>query len=229
MKTLIALAGSLVVAGSASAALTDMFFEEIDNGNPDYVTYRVLASFDDLTDKIQAFAGLEGQPLYWQTDVASGLYNDDGDFGTGHIQDIPFGNGDNLDIDTWMTIGQIGGFDFSGVSFSPDFLGVPGGENLQVLTTGLTSFSDDDSAVFIPGAAKLVTTWGDNDVPVHVALAQFTVASSAAAEVYMEFGALIQWADEGGTTYQDYHVAIVPGPGALALLGLAGLIGRRRR
>ncbi|MDY7110630.1 MAG: hypothetical protein SYC29_18510 [Planctomycetota bacterium] len=229
MKTLIALAGSFVVAGSASAALTDMYFSEVDNGNPDYVTYRVLASFDNTTDKIQAFAGLAGQPLYWQTDVASGIYNDDGDFGTGHIQDIPFGNGTNLDIDTWMTLGQVGGFDFSGVAFSPDFLGIPGGEDLQVLTDGLTSFSDEDSAVFIPGAAKVVTTWGDNEVPIEVALAQFTVASSAASQVYMEFGAVIQWQDESGNNIQDYYTAVVPAPGALALLGLAGLIGRRRR
>ncbi|MDY7110632.1 MAG: hypothetical protein SYC29_18520 [Planctomycetota bacterium] len=227
MKTLIALAGTLALTGAALADFTGLTFEEIDNGNPDYRTFRVLARFSDLNDKIQAFAGLDGQPLYWTTNVQSGIYNDDGDFGTGHIQDIPFGNGDNLDIDTWMTIGQIGGFDFSGVSFSPDFLGIPGGEDLQVLTDGLTSFSDEDSAVFIPGPAKDVTTWGDNDVPVDVALAQFTVASSAASEVYMEFGAIVQWQNGAGENFQTY--AVIPAPGALALLGLAGVARRRRR
>jgi hypothetical protein len=226
MKTLIALAGSLVVAGTASADLTDVFFEVWDNGGSDYVTYRLFAEFDNTADAIGAYAGLEGQPLFFSTDAPGGIYNDDGYFGGGHTDDIPFGNAGNLDIDTWLTIGQVG--DFSGhPSFSPDFLGIPGGENQKVLVDGLTSFSDQNSAVFFPGAAVQVDTWGDAS---HVALAQFSVAAPGAAEMpFAEMGGVIQWVPEGGNAIQTEFYASIPAPGALALLGLAGLVGRRRR
>ena len=227
MKTLIALAGSLVVAGSASATLTDMYFTEIDNGNPDYTTYRVYASFDNPNDEIGAYAGLEGQPLMFSTNVGTGLYNFDGLFGGGHTDDIPFGSEPpaDWDLDSWLTIGLIGGF-AGHPSFSPDFLGVPGGENLKVIADGMTGFSDTNSAVFFPGPAVPVSTWGD---PANVALANFTVASELASEIIMDFAAVIQWVPEGGQVTQTYMEAHVPGPGALALLGLAGLLGRRRR
>ena len=228
MRLLPGLTGLLVLAGSASADLTGMYFAPIDNGEPDYVTYRAYARFDSYVDQIGAYAGLEGRPLFFSTDAPAGIYNVDV-HENGHFNDLPFGNGSYIDIDTWLTIGQVGGFE-GFPEFSPDFLGVPGGENVQVLVDGLTDFSHEDSAVFFPGPARPVHTWGDNDVPIDVALAQFTVAAPAPGEeLYMEFGAVIQWMNGDGDVFQDYHTAIVPAPGALALLGMAGLRGRRRR
>jgi hypothetical protein len=225
MRRLIALTGALVAAGSASADLTGMIFTPIDHGNPDYVTYRAYARFDNPFDAIRAYLGGEDEPLFFSTDAPSGIYNDDG-WPQGHLCDIPYGNLPNIEIDTWLTIGQIGGFQ-GFPDFSPDFLGVPGGEELKLLVDGLTSFSDDRSAVFFPDSAKPVNTWGDNDVPIDVALAQFTVADYGDPTV--EFGAVIQWVPEGGEVTQTYMTATIPAPGAMALLGLAGLVGRRHR
>jgi hypothetical protein len=225
MRLLIAFTGSIALAGSASADLTGMIFTPIDHGDPDYITYRAYARFDNALDQISAFAGLEGRPLFFETDAPGGIYNVDV-HENGHFNDLPFGYGSYIDIDSWLTIGQVGGF-IGFPDFSPDFLGVPGGENQQVLTDGLTGFFHEDSAVFFPGPAKPVNTWGDNDVPIDVALAQFTVADYGDPTV--EFGAVIQWIPEGGEVTQTYLTAGIPAPGAMAFLALAGLIGRRHR
>ncbi|MDY7110634.1 MAG: hypothetical protein SYC29_18530 [Planctomycetota bacterium] len=229
MRLLLVLTGSLALAGTASADLTGMYFAPIDNGERDLVTYRACARFDNPADWIGAFAGTEGRPLFFSTNVWSGIYNNDGCFGPGHIDDIPFGTWwTRLDIDTWLTIGRIGGLDgYDFPAFSPDFLGIPGGEDMKVLTDGLTSFSHEDSAVYYPGPAMPVNTWGDNEVPIDVALAQFVVEDRD--DLLIEFGAVIQWVPEGGEVTQTYLTAQVPAPGALPLLALAGLLHRRHR
>jgi MYXO-CTERM domain-containing protein len=226
MRRLMALTGALVLAGSASADLTGMFFAPIDNGDPDLVTYRAYARFDSPADRIGAFAGLDGKPLFFSTSAPGGIFNWPHSWNGDHIEDIPMGEGNVLDLDTWLTIGQVGGFE-TFPDFSPDFLGIPGGEELMVLTDGLVEFSHEDSAVYYPGPAKPVNTWGDNDVPIDVALAQFVVEDRD--DLLIEFGAVIQWIPEGGEVTQTYLTAEVPGPSAVALLGVAGLAGRRRR
>ena len=224
MKTLIALAGSLLVAGSASAAFTGVY--AVDMGNPasDEQTWRFYAGFDDPADGIGAYAGLDNQPFYF-TSFVGGIINYDN--GTDHLDDLPFDN-HTWDYDTWLTIGQVGGY--SGFpSFSPEFLGTDYNDPanlIQVLVSGMTGFSDTNSSVFIPGPAAPVTTWGDHTA---IALAQFTVPLAEGAGAIMEFGGVMQWADPNGDPIQTYFEVTVPSPGALALLGLAGLIGRRRR
>ena len=222
MKTLIALAGSLLVAGSASAAFTGVY--AVDMGNPasDQQTYRFYAGFDNPDDGIQAFSGLEGQPLLF-TSFAGGIINDDAT-GTGHEKDLPYTF--NGEFDTWLTIGATSGY--SGFpSFTPEFLGTTYSDPdnlIQVLVDGLTSFYHEDSAVFIAGPAVPVDSWGDHTA---VALAQFTVPLAEGVDI-MEFGGVLTWEDDGTPTNTEFYV-LVPSPGALALLGLAGLIGRRRR
>jgi hypothetical protein len=226
MKTLIALAGSLLVVGSASAAFDNVYAEQMDSAEGEQ-TWRFYAAFTSPDDFIGAYAGLEGQPLYF-TSYVGGIINHDGTYGMGHVQDLPFGNlpGD-ADTDTWLTIGQVGGF-VGFPSFSPFFLGSAyedPANPIQVLVDGMESFSDEDSAVFIAGPAAPVTTWGDYT---NIPLAQFTVPYTEGGMV-MEFGGVLQWAGPDGDPVQTYFEVVVPTPGALALLGLAGLIGRRRR
>jgi MYXO-CTERM domain-containing protein len=63
-----------------------------------------------------------------------------------------------------------------------------------------------------------------------VLIAQFTTfAGTGAYDIH--FSAGFQGKDDAGTTWQDGHEVFigVPAPGAVALLGLAGLAGRRRR
>ena len=229
MKTLIALAGSLLVAGSASAVFTGVYAVDMQNPDQNEQTWRFYASFDNAEDHIGAYAGLTDQPFVFKSYVG-GIINHDN--ATDHLDDLPFGtNTPNLDIDTWLTIGQIGGF-VGFPSFSPEFLGTDYNDPanlIQVLVDGITEWSDENSSVFIPGPAALVTTWGDEEAPYDVALAQFTVPASGGAELVMDFAGVLQWTGPDEVPVQSYFEVTVPSPGALALLGLAGLIGRRRR
>ena len=229
MKTLIALAGSLLVAGSASAVFTEVYALEMENADPNEQTWRFYASFDNAGDFIGAYAGLDDQPFVFKSYVG-GIINHD--FGTDHLDDLPFGANPNVATDTWLTIGQVGGY-LGFPSFSPEFLGTDYNDPanlIQVLVNGITEWSDENSSVFIPGPAAPVTTWGDVDVPIDVVLAQFTVPLAGGAGDIMDFGGVLQWAGPDEVPIQtEFFVHVVPSPGALALLGLAGLIGRRRR
>ncbi|HCV24089.1 MAG TPA: hypothetical protein DGN59_11570, partial [Candidatus Latescibacteria bacterium] len=63
-----------------------------------------------------------------------------------------------------------------------------------------------------------------------VLIAQFTTFSGSGA-YDIAFSAGFQGKDDAGVTWQSGHSVMiaVPAPGAVALLGLAGLAGRRRR
>jgi MYXO-CTERM domain-containing protein len=63
-----------------------------------------------------------------------------------------------------------------------------------------------------------------------VLIGQFTVVGGtgdAAADLLGQVN--IQGKDASGETFQEIGATWVPAPGAMALLGLAGLAGRRRR
>jgi hypothetical protein len=226
MKTALALAGPLALTGTAWAALVDVLWKDMENPNPQRCTYRLFARFDDPLDLVSAYAGLEGRPLYWSTSAPGGLINDDGYYeGPGHLNDLPYGNLPNVERDTWLTIGYVGGFsDFP--SFSPGFLGVPDGENVKVLVDGMTSFCHENSAVFLSGPPP-VHTWDPEGPWYDVALAQFTIESTG--DEWMEMSGFVQWQPFEGDVYQtDFH-AVIPAPGTLPLMALALLTRRRRR
>jgi hypothetical protein len=61
-----------------------------------------------------------------------------------------------------------------------------------------------------------------------VLIAQFTTFSGSGA-YDINFSAGFQGKDDAGVTWQSGHSVLIPAPGAVALLGLAGLAGRRRR
>ena len=226
MKAALALACSLALAGRACAALVDVLWKDMENPDPNRCTYRLFARFDHPWDKLSAYAGLEGRPLYWSTSAPGGLINDDGYYeGPGHLNDLPYGDLPNLERDTWLTIGYVGGFSRFPL-FSPHFLGVPGGEDVQVLVDGMTSFFDDDSAVFFAHWVPPVMIW-DHEPPYDVALAQFTVES--AGDEWMEMGGLVQWRPYDGDVFQTTFHAIIPTPGVLPLTPIVLLARRRRR
>ncbi|MDY7110679.1 MAG: hypothetical protein SYC29_18760 [Planctomycetota bacterium] len=226
MKTALALACSLALAGPACAELVNVFWTDMENPDPQRRTYRLFARFNDAWDRISAYASIGGRPLYWSTSAPGGLINDDGYWeGPGHLNDLPYGNLPNIEQDTWLTIGYVGGFSDFPV-FSPGFLGVPDGENVKVLVDGMTSFSDDDSAVYLAGNQNWVHCWDDED-PYDVALAQFTIESSG--DEWMEMGGVLQWHDFDGESYHTEFHAVIPAPGVLPAAALALFARRRRR
>jgi hypothetical protein len=60
-----------------------------------------------------------------------------------------------------------------------------------------------------------------------VLVAQLTTTAAVGGQVY--FAAGFQWRDSDGVTHQSFHEVMIPAPGAIAMLGLAGFVGQRRR
>lgn len=234
VKTLVlASAGSLLLAGAANAELAGVSFVVVQDTETDF-TVQAIANFTDTADILQAVAGLPGTPLVWETTASSGLVNDDdGDPDGGNEDDIPFAL--NGEFDSWLAMGATGIFS-ANFQFTPDFWGVPNGENITVLTDGLQSISNDDSAYFFGGPGNAV---GDLEGALgeegtgDVIIGQFSVGKDFEVRS-ISFSGLIQWATAGaGATQTPFSASIdvpaIPAPGALALLGLAGLAGTRRR
>jgi hypothetical protein len=126
-----------------------------------------------------------------------------------------------LEWDSYVTIGAIYangspfsnnalldiGIDFSNFNAGGDLLGV-----------------DNGSWFVTPADAQ------GGEVGGRVLIGQFTVIGGTGDGYADLFGQVnIQGKDANGETFQTLGVNWVPAPGALALLGLAGLAGRRRR
>jgi MYXO-CTERM domain-containing protein len=216
-------AGSFVVAGAATAAFTGLKIETyvgsdwVDNGydTTALVTYRLYADFDGGDeDGVLSIFGVTGAPM----DVVS----PDGVFSNSPVgldaltapQDLRFLGIFENQWDTYVTINlDTATGDATGTS--PGF---------ATETNSLASdWSTQNAAWFVtPDDAQSQAV--DN----RVLLAQFTHAAGAGpsggpsgtVNVLLLDGTELQGVAFGGAT---------PAPGALALLGLAGLAGTRRR
>jgi MYXO-CTERM domain-containing protein len=152
--------------------------------------------------------------------------------------------GDELRIaDTYITIGLHAGPGAPGATaFAPG----PGEWRSQTndMGNGLSSFGYQDSGVFISpdsqsqGTASLTPQGIDPDGLYRVLVMQLTVADMGDPKLGIEgtlgFMGVFFAGDSNATELTGDAVVFasgqqVPGPGALALLGLAGLVGARRR
>jgi MYXO-CTERM domain-containing protein len=211
-------AAALIFTGSAFAGLDSASFtvEEAVSG---YDTYRVFLNFTAPTDKLLAVNGdtdggynalsYSGGVLY---NALLGNYTPDD---TGRFAAVPTMAGDS-----YLTIGGQG----METSFSPGFLedngvGDPALGNYHVVRG--SSFTWANNGGYFdsnPGSGAFDTGSG-------VLIAQLTVASGE--DITFTGTASFNNAD-GNLSFANFAVTTVPAPGALALLGLAGL-GRRRR
>ncbi len=215
--------GSLLVAGKASADLIDVSIEASPFQHPDgdvWDTWRVVAHFDNLEDQIAAVVG----PLFFFTGGGD-MYNQEA-FPNLPPNDFPSAAIGGELFDSYVTIGAT---DFPhNVQFTPDFLGDWGGEPPPISVIKGSSFSESDGAWFFIGGPTLVAPWDGN-----VVVAQFTVLQGVGFHLEGNIG----WVDApppglggGGEILIDpFVVDNIPAPGALALFGLAGLAGTRRR
>ena len=212
-----AVAGSFILTGSASAGLTGVSFAVVDLGATGGTTYRFYADFDDPADQLLAVSGNSNVSGFLMT-TNTMLMNDGGPFAGTKNEDFVFLG---ADWDSWVTIGA-STFGTNDTDYSPGFLG-----------------SDGVSAVIVGSTLSQANNggWFDSNPSTaenggHVLIAQFTVADvvgpGEAGDIEMH--GTIDYNPAGNPpSSSEFFQVSTPAPGALALLGLAGLAGTRRR
>ncbi|MEI6878436.1 MAG: hypothetical protein WCL33_05305, partial [Planctomycetota bacterium] len=175
-------------------------------------------------------------------DLASGTMLSSGHAAATTTYSTPAGNGSaySFSSNNWsigdyyqVSVSTIG---YSGVSISWDqtrsstgpatfdaVMSVDGGTNWTTILTGY-------SVVQAGLAGTGTTTW--NTVTAQAGFTLTAVAGAAAdgqANVLFRLRSTVTTTAAGTNRIDNFIVSTVPAPGAIALLGLAGLIGRRRR
>ncbi|MEE8153900.1 MAG: PEP-CTERM sorting domain-containing protein [Phycisphaerales bacterium] len=207
--------GSMALAVSASGQFTGASIQEIDLGAPaGFTTYRVVAHFSGK-DLMLAWGAIPGiAELHFFTGNNVNLLN-----GDGALDGLKFGDFagfSNQAYDSWLTVGAT---DIAGnaTDYSPGFAGSDGVTAL--LTNNTRSFDELDGLVFNSNPKN---PWFGPDV----VMAQFTLPEGNG----FHLEGLVGWALAGaGFESTPFVVDNIPAPGAMALLGLAGLAGARRR
>lgn len=211
--------GSMFVASTAPAAFTGVTWEVVDQGAVGGTTYRFYAEFDDPTDQLLAINGdANVSALTFSTNTV--LQNDPIGAGAGtKSEDFPFLA--TAAWDSWVTIG-VSSFSLDN-NYSPGFLGGDGSQNV---IKG-SSWSQADNGGWFDSDPTSADGAGG-----FVLIAQFTVADVVGPGVAgdIEFGGTVSYNPGGGPpSSSELFFVSTPAPGALALLGLAGLAGTRRR
>ncbi len=212
MNSLRLSAAALIVSGSAFADFGSASYT-VESAVDGYDTYKIFLNFTSPADKLLAINGdvaggysaisYEGGELY--NALFAGVLSDD----TGLYAAFP-----GMEGDSYFTIGGQ-----TDTSFSPGFLAGNTGADGSVVNG--SSFSWENNGGYFdsdPGSGAFDSGSG-------ILVAQLTVASGED----ITFGGTASYNSEAGDlTFASFSVTTVPAPGALALLGLAGL-GRRRR
>ncbi len=222
MKT-IGLMGAACTLIATAAASADVSGIEIDHlGNMGYgETYRVYAVVGD-GERIDAVFGNAVGPLSIDTAAGMSFYQN----GYGGNTSMAINSGffamvPSLEWDSYVTIGAL------------YVDGTPFGSNaLMDIGIDWTSFEGGGSIDTANGSwfVTPVDPQG-GEIDNRVLVAQFTVIGGTGNGYEDIVGCMsFQGKDIDGNTFQNLNVCIaVPAPGALALIGFAGIVGRRRR
>jgi hypothetical protein len=236
VKTLSALAGlggALIATSSASANYTGLQVTSA-SATGGRIAYRVWAVFTDPNDYLTAISGsptagnmnIQVRNLT-DSGVGSNFFNPLGGGATAPTPSAISQNPQVLD-DTFVTIGVArsqdapGGLD--GTGLSPGFGGFG----------NINSINTDNAGWFTAGPVEQGRAGytGDGDNLLRVLCMQLTVSSTSAVKGTI----VVSGVNANGLAPASFTVGgqtfaggFVPGPGALAILGLAGLVGTRRR
>jgi MYXO-CTERM domain-containing protein len=210
-------AATTFIATGANADFTDVTWVIHAQGGGQ-TSYRFYANFDDPTDQVLAVSGNSSQTLIFSTDTV--LINNGGAFAGAKQEDFaqfPITGAD----DSWVTIGA-SGFAGNDTDYSPTFLNAATQPGISQIHGSSWSDSNDGWFDADPGSAETG--------PV-VLIAQFTVADvpGPGDAGNVSFTGNVDYQDGGGPLVFGSFSVSTPAPGALALLGLAGLAGTRRR
>ncbi|MBG80647.1 MAG: hypothetical protein CMJ39_08075 [Phycisphaerae bacterium] len=225
---------AIALASVASADFNGMAWQVVDNGGNEGNggdTYRLYAMLD-MGDRLDAVAGNETQGLNLSAN-GSFYQNAAGGPTSLAINSAFFGFVPSMEWDSYVTVGALhaDGFPYGSNALNDvgiDWSDFEAGGDLTSNngTWFVTPDQPQGEAIEHSGLNGDVTGTGYG-----VLIAQVTVLG--AGDYAGSFSGLLQGKTASGDTWQvgvnDFQFGAIPAPGALALLGLAGLAGRRRR
>jgi len=206
-------AGSLI-ASSAMADYTGLTSVNSDNGDGTW-TAQIYANFSAATDELDAVFGDAQNALSIST---SGMFyqNALGGATSQSINPALIPLFPSLALDSWVTIGRIDQTDNALLNIGIDFSGFEAGGSIS--TDNGSWFATPDDPQVLAGA------------DLRVLVGQFTMMGmddnvSGVLNLQGKAGDFVTFQARD----QAFDFSMVPAPGALALLGLAGVASRRRR
>ncbi|MCH2142032.1 MAG: hypothetical protein MK077_03425 [Phycisphaerales bacterium] len=218
MKT-IGVTGAFALATAATAGVTGISIDSLgDTGNG--VTYQVFVDMTDDTRIDAVFGNSQGTLSIGLADASMSFYQNlyGNALSTGN-NPMFYPLAPSLEYDSFVTIGAL------------DASGNPYGSN-SLLDIGIDfSGFEAGGGIETDNGSWFVTPADDQGNPIdgRVLIGQFTVVGGS-GDGYADLTGFInvQGSDANGG-FQEYGLNWIPAPGALALLGVAGLAGRRRR
>lgn len=213
----------IALAGTAVAGMNGLSYDLTEQVGAGAVagtyTVRVYADMDS-GDRLDAVYGnSENQINVSYLDGASAYQDALGGATSQSINDAYFAFAPSMEWDSYVTIGNL----------------YSGDNALQNIGMDWTSWDPDGGDLYSANGTWFVTPADAQGEAVggRVLVAQFTTYAGS-GEYDIAFSAGFQGKDSSGETWQAGHTVMitgeaVPAPGAIALLGLAGLAGRRRR
>jgi len=214
-KTLsLTIAASSLIGGAAMADYTGLSYVGVDNGDGSW-TARIYANFNAATDELDAVFGDSDDMLSITSNGAGFFQSSFGGPTSKSINPAFYPLAPSLVLDSWVTIGLEDQVDNNMLDIGIDWSGFEGGGDI----------STDNGAWFATPADAQVLAGDD----LRVMVGQFTMMGldshvSGSLNLQGKSGDFVTFESRGETF--DYYL---PAPGALALLGIAGVASRRRR
>jgi uncharacterized protein (TIGR03382 family) len=200
--------GSLVLTGPALADLNGISWDTVDSGMGLGTTYQLYADVN-AGDQVNAVYGDDAVAL--QINAVNGTFYQNAFGGNTPPSAALIAVFPSLAYDSFVSIGRLTDTDDGMLEIGIDWTNFEAGGPI---------FTDNGSWFATPDNAQV------HEVGGRVLIGQFTVAGEGlegTINIQGKDGALNNW------NATDVYFNTVPAPGALALLGLAGLVARRRR
>jgi len=215
-KTLsLTIAASSLIVGTAMADYTGLSFTGVDNGDGTW-TARIYADFNAASDELDAVFGDADDMLSISSNGAGFYQNAFGGPTSSDINPAFYEMFPSLLMDSWVTIGLEDNVGNNMLNIGIDWSGFEGGGDIS---------TSNGSWFATPVDPQVLA--GDD---LRVMVGQFTLLGadstiSGVLNLQGKQGDFETFQARG----QSFEFSMIPAPGALALLGIAGIASRRRR
>ncbi|MEE2908543.1 MAG: hypothetical protein VX527_12020 [Planctomycetota bacterium] len=209
-----------LLAGFAHASPFQGFSAYVVNDGDEGVTYRLYAQLDAGARIDAMYGNAQGSLLFEARDGYSFYQDAAGGATSQSINSQFFIFVPSLEWDSYVSIGALHSDGHPFGSNELNDIGI----DWSSFESGGALETDNGSWFVTPNDAQGEELMGE------VFLAQFTIEGGT-GDLYHEMNIMfnLQGKDADGNTWNQIGITWIPAPGAMALLGFAGLVGRRRR